>query len=125
SGCQSVCVCSTCSTSTPLYLVYDDPAAYAIQTLSLHDALPISEGDHESFAEAVGQRAPQHHRQDEPEGGRLAAPPALGLVLTMVDRKSTRLNSSHGKSSYAVFCLEKKRETVPECGPQSGVDVRL
>src|SRR5690606_39804550 len=29
-----------------------------------------------------------------------------GLVLT-VDRKSTRLNSSHVKSSYAVFCLKK------------------
>src|SRR5690606_25633674 len=27
---------------------------------------------------------------------------------TLVDRKSTRLNSSHVKSSYAVFCLKKK-----------------
>src|SRR5207245_10066260 len=26
------------------------------------------------------------------------------------DRKSTRLNSSHGSISYAVFCLKKKRE---------------
>ena len=31
---------------------------------------------------------------------------ALGLVL--IDRKSTRLNSSHGYISYAVFCLKKK-----------------
>src|SRR5207245_8226113 len=31
------------------------------------------------------------------------------------DRKSTRLNSSHGSSSYAVFCLKKKpRSTPPE-----------
>src|SRR2546422_4869996 len=28
------------------------------------------------------------------------------------DRKSTRLNSSHGYISYAVFCLKKKRETL-------------
>src|SRR3989449_2003821 len=28
-----------------------------------------------------------------------------------VDRKSTRLNSSHGYISYAVFCLKKKRRT--------------
>src|SRR2546429_5945050 len=28
------------------------------------------------------------------------------------DRKSTRLNSSHGYISYAVFCLKKKKETV-------------
>src|SRR5207245_8633979 len=27
-----------------------------------------------------------------------------------VDRKSTRLNSSHGSISYAVFCLKKKKE---------------
>ena len=30
---------------------------------------------------------------------------------TLQDRKSTRLNSSHVKSSYAVFCLKKKRNT--------------
>src|SRR2546422_7920093 len=29
-----------------------------------------------------------------------------------VDRKSTRLNSSHGYISYAVFCLKKKKKTV-------------
>src|SRR5690606_39589410 len=29
---------------------------------------------------------------------------------TMIDRKSTRLNSSHVKISYAVFCLKQKRE---------------
>src|SRR5687768_18093943 len=29
-------------------------------------------------------------------------------ILAMVDRKSTRLNSSHGYISYAVFCLKKK-----------------
>src|SRR2546429_6772797 len=28
-----------------------------------------------------------------------------------IDRKSTRLNSSHGYISYAVFCLKKKKET--------------
>src|SRR3989338_7422643 len=33
---------------------------------------------------------------------------ALGLGLTQVDRKSTRLNSSHSSISYAVFCLKKR-----------------
>src|SRR2546429_2350183 len=37
-----------------------------------------------------------------PEGDR----PRLGMLIT--DRKSTRLNSSHGYISYAVFCLKKK-----------------
>src|SRR2546429_4207107 len=38
--------------------------------------------------------------------GAFCAPPHLG------DRKSTRLNSSHGYISYAVFCLKKKNPTV-------------
>src|SRR2546429_3256382 len=32
---------------------------------------------------------------------------------TIRDRKSTRLNSSHGYISYAVFCLKKKKATLP------------
>src|SRR3712207_8054048 len=34
---------------------------------------------------------------------------ATGTVTVTVDRKSTRLNSSHANISYAVFCLKKKR----------------
>src|SRR2546422_1655784 len=33
-----------------------------------------------------------------------------GLILPTIDRKSTRLNSSHGYISYAVFCLKKKKK---------------
>src|SRR3712207_8652435 len=33
-----------------------------------------------------------------------------GLALGHVDRKSTRLNSSHANISYAVFCLKKKNQ---------------
>src|SRR5947209_14908548 len=35
---------------------------------------------------------------------------ALGLSAPEVDRKSTRLNSSHANISYAVFCLKKKKK---------------
>src|SRR2546429_5600559 len=35
----------------------------------------------------------------------------LGKVAAVVDRKSTRLNSSHGYISYAVFCLKKKKQS--------------
>src|SRR5690606_39807665 len=35
----------------------------------------------------------------------------LVRVCTELDRKSTRLNSSHVKSSYAVFCLKKEKHT--------------
>src|SRR3989449_4237722 len=36
---------------------------------------------------------------------------ALRSAFQMLDRKSTRLNSSHGYISYAVFCLKKKKQT--------------
>src|SRR5688572_31180685 len=39
-----------------------------------------------------------------------------------VDRKSTRLNSSHSQISYAVFCLKKKRKMLRACGV--GYEVR-
>src|SRR2546429_3264481 len=35
---------------------------------------------------------------------------AFSRVLASADRKSTRLNSSHGYISYAVFCLKKKKQ---------------
>src|SRR5687768_17814997 len=35
-------------------------------------------------------------------------PPSASHLLRTQDRKSTRLNSSHGYISYAVFCLKKK-----------------
>src|SRR3989449_2083242 len=37
---------------------------------------------------------------------------ALALGLALRDRKSTRLNSSHGYISYAVFCLKKKKINI-------------
>src|SRR5436305_8961338 len=58
-----------------------------------------------------------HHDRAGPEGGwtdvraraRDGAP--LARPRTSVDRKSTRLNSSHVRISYAVFCLKKKKNT--------------
>src|SRR5690625_5672889 len=35
-----------------------------------------------------------------------------GFTEVLADRKSTRLNSSHVATSYAVFCLKKKRHTI-------------
>src|SRR2546430_3254159 len=36
-----------------------------------------------------------------------------------IDRKSTRLNSSHSQISYAVFCLKKKKKKRPRLKPNS------
>src|SRR5690606_39396928 len=48
-------------------------------------------------------------REDLPEGCR-------NILPEPKDRKSTRLNSSHVKSSYAVVCLEKNRDSVRRAG---------
>src|SRR5437870_11913913 len=66
-----------------------------IYTLSLHDALPISPRS------AAASRSA--HRRC------WISPRATGDIQQ--DRKSTRLNSSHVATSYAVFCLKKKRNT--------------
>src|SRR5690606_41756838 len=83
------------------------PATAAIYTLSLHDALPISER-----AQAVMLRD-QHVLQDrevveEPQVLERARDADVHDAVRLQDRKSTRLNSSHVKISYAVFCLKKK-----------------
>src|SRR5690606_29265345 len=52
-------------------------------------------------------RFPQYGRLEEARKGTEDA--AVKLLLSHDDRKSTRLNSSHVKISYAVFCLKKKR----------------
>src|SRR5438128_10057807 len=44
-------------------------------------------------------------RAGSPRGGRTAS----STTFSTKDRKSTRLNSSHGSISYAVFCLKKKK----------------
>src|SRR2546430_12428935 len=58
-----------------------------------------------------GRRAVRRTARDDRAGGRgrLPRPHAERALL---DRKSTRLNSSHSQISYAVFCLKKKQLTV-------------
>src|SRR5438876_5672185 len=52
------------------------------------------------------------HAHHDRRAERIGGPPAYGRELVaelMIDRKSTRLNSSHPSISYAVFCLKKKK----------------
>src|SRR2546429_10022488 len=84
-----------CNTSFLLFFFFNDTATTEIYTLSLHDALPILRAQYaEPHAGTGGRGAPGR-------GG-------IGRRRTG-DRKSTRLNSSHGYISYAVFCLKKKK----------------
>src|SRR5438309_5028898 len=89
----------------------------AIYTLSLHDALPISQLNVREHRSNIpnnachdGQRKlVELHPLAEDAVVREAAPHhAEELWRVQRDRKSTRLNSSHSSISYAVFCLKKK-----------------
>src|SRR3712207_7976867 len=101
-----------------MFVFFNDTATTEIYTLSLHDALPIFE---------VGPDAVHLVDVGDPRDAVLVglAPDRLGLRLDAgdrveqrdravehaqraLDRKSTRLNSSHANISYAVFCLKKK-----------------
>src|SRR5690606_41754809 len=77
-----------------------------LYTLSLHDALPIFPQDGffcNNANSAISREAWERYRFDESVTG-------LEDMELARDRKSTRLNSSHVKISYAVFCLKKKRD---------------
>src|SRR3989449_8548887 len=80
------------------FFFFNDTATTEIYTLSLHDALPIS-------APCGSARPSWGAGSVGGKGSRVA-----GARGTARDRKSTRLNSSHGYISYAVFCLKKKKK---------------
>src|SRR5690242_21327794 len=82
------------------FLLLKHAAPPRIYTLSLHDALPIS----------VALQPLQQGRDRDVRGrDRQREQPVLAPHL---DRKSTRLNSSHMSISYAVFCLKKKKDNI-------------
>src|SRR3712207_8426038 len=100
---------------------FNDTATTEIYTLSLHDALPIfrtsfntfntiplafsSSPYKTGFTSSIYQSQNSFHIKSYVF---CAAIPTSNLSI--LDRKSTRLNSSHANISYAVFCLKKKRD---------------
>src|SRR2546422_1473565 len=100
------------------FFFFNDTATTEIYTLSLHDALPISGLGRRRDPGGVPARARLGPRQRH---ARLALGDLRDPLLLLrvgaglqnkewIDRKSTRLNSSHGYISYAVFCLKKKKK---------------
>src|SRR5439155_25343222 len=104
-----------------LYFFYDS-ATTEIYTLSLHDALPISDetgaalsrnfiskpGFRTVFGDCFNPSTTASVLGLQPAGGTIRMLRVDGLK----DRKSTRLNSSHVAISYAVFCLKKKKKNI-------------
>src|SRR2546422_6624634 len=91
-----------------VFFFFNDTATTEIYTLSLHDALPIYP------APRCGWRAASRRHHPPPRLRPGLAPQRSPRVAPEPgdrrDRKSTRLNSSHGYISYAVFCLKKKKK---------------
>src|SRR5438874_10702872 len=80
----------------------------AIYTLSLHDALPIF-ALAISWAFCIFSRLGPDSFNVELSSSLIHLPIQNSNISEEEDRKSTRLNSSHVESSYAVFCLKKKK----------------
>src|SRR5438876_9237727 len=80
---------------TASFFFFNDTTSTKIYTLFLHDALPISPSSPPATRSLTSPTASVSSR-------RRWRPMRL-------DRKSTRLNSSHPSISYAVFCLKKKK----------------
>src|SRR5437763_12509714 len=85
-------------------------ATSQIYILSLHDALPIL------LSKFLSLPCPRMFMYGE-QNSSLSYLPAL--AANGVDRKSTRLNSSHRCISYAVFCLKKKITSIAVHPPQT------
>src|SRR5437870_8340301 len=87
-----------------IFFSVSDTAPTEIYTLSLHDALPICfRARNGQLQSLVGTR-----REISIVDSQLAN----RLRRLNTDRKSTRLNSSHVATSYAVFCLKKKKRPL-------------
>src|SRR2546422_4907777 len=98
------------------FFFFNDTATTEIYTLSLHDALPIFLAIFQSpgrCLRAVWDR-PWRGGMGREQPIQQPAPPD-----DLPDRKSTRLNSSHGYISYAVFCLKKKKTTLRNTTPHN------
>src|SRR5207244_11333745 len=102
--------------------LYHAPPPTALYTLSLHDALPICPLPKQPFPKRPNSCYPA--KRAVPEQLRRAIPRRSGRPprsrrkgRKRLDRKSTRLNSSHQIISYAVFCLKKKKKQIPTHKP--------
>src|SRR5258707_4146769 len=95
------------------FFFFNDTATTEIYTLSLHDALPISTagfwGDGPDVTLSLFGMYSSVSSTDTSGVNPLVGDGVKKLKWGAdLDRKGTRLNSSHANISYAVFCLKKK-----------------
>src|SRR2546422_3516297 len=107
---------NTCSV---FFFFFNDTATTEIYTLSLHDALPISQVDDPRRIDGVIVEAPaalpavhagEHHALEKWRGG---GPP-------LPDRKRTPLNTTHRYTTYSLFFFEKKKKKYTQNSQRQG-----
>src|SRR3712207_8233487 len=101
---------------------FNDTATTEIYTLSLHDALPIyprqvamylaRELTDSSLPKIGNEFGGRDHTTVIHAKSKIARMIREDRSVYNLDRKSTRLNSSHANNSYAVFCLKKTKITL-------------
>src|SRR5258707_13635657 len=93
------------------FFFFNDTATTEIYTLSLHDALPICSQWSCHLAVPMDRSDTRMKRTRLPRMSpkRRREPAISDQRAPEIDRKSTRLNSSHANISYAVFCFKKKK----------------
>src|SRR5690606_41194636 len=95
---------------------FNQTSTTEIYTLSLHDALPILrelvEAGYDRKSWLLFASGIEHAEHIAEMLGQFGIDCAAVHSKKSADRKSTRLNSSHVKISYAVFCLKKKIQTL-------------
>src|SRR3712207_7141027 len=100
-----------------MFFFFNDTATTEIYTLSLHDALPISaryKGQELTTKGLCSSLLPSRAPANDSPVMVVGSPPSptISMMVGAIDRKSTRLNSSHANISYAVFCLKKKKNPL-------------
>src|SRR5690606_41649922 len=105
-------------TSRQHSLLFNATATTDIYTLSLHDALPIWAMSPRSPSSCITTAVEVRTKPAAPmKAAGMRSPHSHATAVSTTvhrDRKSTRLNSSHVKISYAVFCLKKKKKKIQE-----------
>src|SRR3712207_8475831 len=91
------------------FFFFNDTATTEIYTLSLHDALPICCAGASWTRVSPQALRPERCRRAWWKRARDLRRVAKAFSPNDLDRKSTRLNSSHANISYAVFCLKKQK----------------
>src|SRR2546422_8378737 len=107
------CNCNAVNNCSPWPYGTRKSSSPCMTSVGVRNSLANKLGDQRAYISGLSQGMPpnsqigNHNSSVSPDSLRRSKTPACEI---RADRKSTRLNSSHGYISYAVFCLKKKKK---------------